>query len=306
MNPKGILLLSFLALAQAHDVISRCREVGFHAFADQLELHTELVNRINKRGDTAIWAVPDEEVWTTFGNNTKIRKRQSASTFSAQSTFKKPPPNEKRNLIDATYGETLYTYLEDPAFVNLGKGQPGRLVSKYAGSSSSLEEATFQISSGLGKVTSQTCGPFLFDKGVIFGVTGFFTLPSAFSTSIQKDGRADNFYAAVVNAKLQDFFDSTPACTVFAPVDSKYQKRVLDVKKHIICGFLGHSPDLYPGTTYKSLAGTPIKVTYGNDGHKRVNGLAFVKTDIITKNGVLHLIEKWTEIAIKSQKTSLM
>jgi hypothetical protein len=172
MNPKGILLLSFLALAQAHDVISRCREVGFHAFADQLELHTELVNRINKRGDTAIWAVPDEEVWATFGNNTKIRKRQSASTFSGQATAKKPPPNQKRNLIDATYGETLYTYLEDPAFVNLGKGQPSHLVSKYAGSSSSLEEATFQISSGLGKVTSQTCGPFSFDKGVIFGVTG--------------------------------------------------------------------------------------------------------------------------------------
>lgn len=64
------------------------------------------------------------------------------------------------------------------------------------------------------------------------------------------------------------------------------------MKKYIICGFLGHSPDLYPGTTYKSLAGTPIKITYGNDGQKRVNGLKFVKTDIITKNGVLHLIEK--------------
>jgi uncharacterized surface protein with fasciclin (FAS1) repeats len=79
---------------------------------------------------------------------------------------------------------------------------------------------------------------------------------------------------------------------VFAPIDGKKYHSKIDVKKHIICGFLGHSPQLLPGTTYYSIAGTPIKVTWGSDGLRRVNGIKFVQTDNITKNGVLHLIEK--------------
>ncbi|KAF8249490.1 hypothetical protein K440DRAFT_620854 [Wilcoxina mikolae CBS 423.85] len=308
LKPFLFLFLSFLSLTHAHDVITRCHDLGFKAYALQLSLRPDLLKRINSRGDTAIWAAPDAAVQALFGNNTKLQKRQSsAATLSSTATAKAPPPNAKRHEITASYGETLYTYLDDPTFVNLGRGQPGRVVSKYLGNSSSLSDATFEILSGMGAVTKQISGPFAFDKGVIFGVDGFFTLPAAFSTSIQNDGRAEKFYEAVVHADLQDYFDSTPACTVFAPVDlmhymyykyekyekhEKHHKNMLDVKKYIICGFVGNTPDLYPGVPYKSLAGTPINITYGDDGQKRVNGLEFVKTDIITKNGVLHLIEK--------------
>jgi hypothetical protein len=66
----------------------------------------------------------------------------------------------------------------------------------------------------------------------------------------------------------------------------------LNPKKYIICNFLGHSPQLLPGKTYYSVDGTPIKITWGSDGLKRVNGIEFVQTDLITKNGVLHLIKK--------------
>lgn len=177
MNLKGFMFLCFFALAHAQehayaqDVISRCRHLGFNAYADQLELYPEIVKRINKRGDTAIWAVSDHEVWAKFGNNTKIHKR-AASDMANSATAKAPPPTKKRHQNAANYAETLYSYLEDPAFVNLGAGQPGRLVSKYAGSLKSHHEATFHVSSGLGAVTKQISGPFEFDKGVIFEVAG--------------------------------------------------------------------------------------------------------------------------------------
>ena len=61
--------------------------------------------------------------------------------------------------------------------------------------------------------------------------------------------------------------------------------------EYIICGFLGYSPQLLPGRSYYTVAGTEIRITWGDDGLKRVNGIPFVQSDIITKNGVLHLIK---------------
>ena len=61
--------------------------------------------------------------------------------------------------------------------------------------------------------------------------------------------------------------------------------------EYIICGFLGYSPQLLPGRSYYTVAGTEIRITWGHDGLKRVNGIPFVQTDIVTKNGVLHLIK---------------
>ncbi|KAF8544750.1 hypothetical protein BDD12DRAFT_872484 [Trichophaea hybrida] len=270
MQLKYLLLSSLLAIANAqkkNDVISRCREVGFHKFAEALEDNPAFVASINARSDTTVWAVPDEVIEQQFGNNTKLHKRQSTTALAGQAVHKPPGP-AARKRASGTNAETLYQYLEDPAFVNLGC-QWG------------------------GATTAQLNGPFVFDKGVIIGVVGFFTLPTLWSQTIQNDGRADQFYAAVVHAKLESFFDNTPACTVFAPIDTKkYHGHKLDPKKYIICNFLGHSPQLLPGTTYYSVDGTPIKITWGSDGIKRVNGIEFVQTDLITKNGVLHLIKK--------------
>ena len=119
----------------------------------------------------------------------------------------------------------------------------------------------------------------------------FFTLPSEFSTSIQTIGTATMFYDAVVAAGRKDFFDEAVACTIFAPIDAYSKGKVIIPDRHIICGFLGYSPQLLPGKTYYSIIGTPIKVTWGKDGMRRVNGIPFVQTDVITKNGVVHLIK---------------
>lgn len=119
----------------------------------------------------------------------------------------------------------------------------------------------------------------------------WFTLPEDWSTSIKNENNADKFYKNVVRQGLEPTVDKTPACTVFAPVDSERYKNWIDVRKHIICGFLGHSPALMPGVTYTSMAGTPIKITWGSDGMRRVNGQKFLTSDIITRNGVMHMVE---------------
>jgi len=339
MNLKSILSLSaaFAASVLAQDdVVSRCRTLGFTEFANELELYPQLVDSINERSDTTVWAVPNAMVLRKFGNST-IHKR-SAADISSHANHQPPTPyRRKRQLsrLPASNAETLFTYLEDPAFVNLGPGQPGRLVSSYVGSSSPAE-AKVKLASGLGRSNRQTSGPFKFDKGIIYGVDDFFTLPSEFSTSIQTIGTATMFHDAVVAAGRKNFFDLTTACTVFAPVDagikagkeaaagapgrSKAGKRSSNKEakgsneetkgsngdnkggrekggnkiipdEYIICGFLGYSPQLLPGRTYYTVAGTEIRITFGKDGLKRVNGIPFVQTDIITKNGVLHLIK---------------
>jgi hypothetical protein len=170
MQLKYLLLSSLLAIANAqkeNDVVSRCREVGFHKFAEALEDNPAFVASINARSDTTVWAVPDEVIEQQFGNNTKLHKRQSTTALAGQAVHKPPGP-AARKRASGTNAETLYQYLEDPAFVNLGPGQPGRLVQTYVGTDS----ASFQIASGGGATTAQLNGPFVFDKGVIIGVVG--------------------------------------------------------------------------------------------------------------------------------------
>ncbi|KAI5784298.1 hypothetical protein FPQ18DRAFT_354150 [Pyronema domesticum] len=294
MRFSQLFVLSLASLISAHtDIISRCREVGFNKFADQLEMFPDIVKRINERSDTRVWAVPDHQVIAAMGNNTKIHKR-SANTVSSQLNHDPPSPSMRRrtgskNMPDSNL-QILYLYLEDPGLVNLGPGQPGRFISKFTGSVGNTE-ATYSVSSGMGATTSQNKGPYKFDKGVIYGVEDWFTLPEDWSTSIKNEKNANKFYKNVVRQGLEPKFDKTPACTVFAPIDSKRYKNWIDVRKHIICGFLGHSPALMPGTTYTSMAGTPLKITWGSDGIRRVNGQKFLSSDIITRNGVLHMIE---------------
>ena len=73
--------------------------------------------------------------------------------------------------------------------------------------------------------------------------------------------------------------------------ENKGSNKKIIPDEYIICGFLGYSPQLLPGRSYYTVAGTEIKITWGDDGLKRVNGIPFVQSDIITKNGVLHLIK---------------
>lgn len=171
MNLKSILLLSAALAASVlaqDDVVSRCRKLGYTEFAKQLELYPQLLNSIKKRSDTVVWAVPNAMVLRKFGNGT-IHKR-SAADASSQASHQPPTPyRRKRQLsrLPASNAETLFTFLEDPTFVNLGPGQPGRLVSSYVGTSSPAE-ASVKIASGLGQSNQQTGGPFKFDKGIIY------------------------------------------------------------------------------------------------------------------------------------------
>jgi hypothetical protein len=165
------LPLAFFALVHAQDdIISRCRDLGFNEFAEALENNPDFVARINERSDTTVHVVSDKVIHHRFGNHTKLHKRQDSTALSAQAAHEPPgPAAKKRQSLTASNARTLYQYLENPAFVNLGKNQPGRLVQSFVGSNSP-DEATLQFASGLGATTGQLSGPFKFDKGVILEV----------------------------------------------------------------------------------------------------------------------------------------
>ena len=185
MNPKSILALSVFAasvLAQ-DDVVSRCRSLGFTEFANQLELAPQLVAGINRRSDSTVWAVPNAMVLRQLGNSTSVRKRATPSEMSSQANHNPPTPaaglrrkKRQQGQLAPSNPLTLYTFLEDPAFVNLGPQQPGRLVSSFTGASNPAE-ASLTVASGLGRSTRQISGPFKFDKGVIYEVEEFVASP---------------------------------------------------------------------------------------------------------------------------------
>jgi hypothetical protein len=175
MYLKSILLCSTLSLAVVHcqDIISRCRELGYNGYANLLEQQPDLLASYKARADSTVWVVSDAVVAAALGNNTNQKRAVSVAQLASQSSHLAPTPYTKRQMqLASSNAETMFIYLDDPQYVNLGPGQPGRMVKSFTGTDSQ-SEATYQIASGLGSVISQTRGPFKFDRGVIYEVEGF-------------------------------------------------------------------------------------------------------------------------------------
>jgi hypothetical protein len=175
MYLKSILLCSLSALALVHsqDLIPRCRELGYHEYAAQLEQHPDLVASYYARSDSIVWVVSDTVVVAALGNNTNSKRALTVAQLASQSSHLAPTPYKKRQQqLALSNAETMFMFLDDPVYVNLGPGQPARFVKSFAGTDSQ-SQANYQIASGLGSVISQTKGPFKFDRGVIYEVEGF-------------------------------------------------------------------------------------------------------------------------------------
>jgi hypothetical protein len=75
----------------------------------------------------------------------------------------------------------------------------------------------------------------------------------------------------------------TPQITVFAPLGKL--KTGESPSKQIVVDFLGYTPYLVPGATYGSITITKV------NGVFFANGKRIVKSDVPTKNGVVHYLE---------------
>ena len=148
---------------------------GYDEYAANLKAYPALLARLKGRNDITVWAVPNKHVTPFSGSKPHLFRRQSDSELGVSISHYEPPPGlvqkKKRHAGNAPSNfQTLITFLEDPTFVNLGPGQPGRVVSSYTDPPHGSDQANIQVTSGLGAVVNQISGPYKFNCGLIYGV----------------------------------------------------------------------------------------------------------------------------------------
>jgi len=168
----SVVVLSFLSvLVSGQDMFDVLNQNGLTSFASDLQRDTALIAKVNQRNDITIYA-PTNLAMATAPNsgNHKLRKRANEASNSYHISHFGPPPYPMTKRHNSAIREsgllTLATFLEDPAHVNLGQGQPGRAVQ-------SGQEGSIEISSGMGAIARQVAGPFPFDGGNIYAVDGY-------------------------------------------------------------------------------------------------------------------------------------
>lgn len=268
----------------------------------------DLVQRISHSQDVTVWAPGNAKVAAWLAAN---RKRDSNSAGGPSQTTKtrpepqdaKYPSDRKRQAGEGPPGypdsnfETVYTFLNDSQYVNLGPDQVLRYVKNYGAppDGGATSASPQELTSGLGAVHSTLRGPYKFRNGVIYEVNDFNTLPQPFTQTFRHLKLGEKFYKKVVHTGNLPLFEETPAVTIFAPIDSHVKTHHSpynsDPRSHIILGKLGFSPELLPGRTIYTASGAPIVISFAKNGERLVNCRRLVKANVITKNGVVHFID---------------
>jgi len=297
MKLQTILLCALPLVAHGKNLFTVLREQGFNRYAAELEQNPMAYQRFTSRSDVLIWA-PIDQAYTddSPANKKTLAVRQTAqqnAQIGMSACRGKPPPEPRKRQASggepSSNMETLITFLEDPAFVNLGPGEPARVVQDAASAPGvSNNNAIRRVKSGGGTVSNQVSGPFKYDFGMIYGVDRRFSLAGAADKTLTDSGLG-SFLAAVEAAGLKDFINTQPSVTLMVPTNSDG----INVREHIIQNpmALGYISEFYAKQTLQTLAGTTVKISQKN-GIWLFNGVRIISSDIITKNGVIHTIEK--------------
>lgn len=192
-------------LSQSVDLRTRFRELNLDAFAEHLSANSPYIYElVAKRNDVTVWAPGNAAVkrfLDQFPNRKLARRDVRNSSDAGQFTVDPTPPTDfilpgrKRQVdVNPTPGgffsdsnfEKLFTLLNDPEYVNLGRGdQVARFTRNYAsptdGGVNSL--APIEIVSGLGDTRMTLRGPYKFENGIIYEVTEYVE-PSRLSSSV--------------------------------------------------------------------------------------------------------------------------
>jgi len=156
------------------------------------------------------------------------------------------------------------------------------------------------LSDGSAMVNSATVGPADInaneDAGVIHIIDQVLTIPGLPSEVLLATAGVGDFAVAVASLEV---LDSMPSVSVFAPLDITAVVSLSDADLnstlllHIVPAVV-YSTDLVSGESVSSLCEdalcSNLTITYV-DPIWQVNGIEVVTTDILTSNGVIHVIE---------------
>jgi uncharacterized surface protein with fasciclin (FAS1) repeats len=93
--------------------------------------------------------------------------------------------------------------------------------------------------------------------------------------------------------------DNYPKITVFAPLNPVDGD--VNVEQQVIYDFVGYTPDLESGKTYKAGCGSYLKIER-KDGSIFVNGNKIVQSDGILKNGVIHYVDNVSHLILPTRQ----
>ncbi|KAF7513217.1 hypothetical protein GJ744_010613 [Endocarpon pusillum] len=164
----------------------------------------------------------------------------------------------------------------------------------------SVEEHPIQLFSGLGDNVTVTATDIPYDCGLIHRVTDFFTIPQDFTTTFNATNQT-SFSAGLQSTNLSSTLSHPSGVTVFSTSNSAYTAGTSNstspaqlsslLSNHVVPGFLGYLPELRDGQNLTTVGGTTLTVSI-RGGDYYINEARIVKADLITDNGVAHVLDK--------------
>lgn len=137
-------------------------------------------------------------------------------------------------------------------------------------------------------------------NGTLFIVSKVMRFPYSASSMMKLQGSGISFRYALEDYGLNTLSNCLPSISVFVPksesVDSVVAKNLGPeimrdtLMSHHVKGCF-FSSDLKDGQSLKSFNGHDLKVSVDSKGCVSVNGVKVLEADIITKNGVVHIID---------------
>lgn len=141
-----------------------------------------------------------------------------------------------------------------------------------------------------------------FTGGVIHIIDSVLTLPlNVLDTANAADLTA--FRGAVNATDSIEAVNDTPDLTIFAPNNEAFQSVFSALQNlstediasvlayHVIEGTVGYSSLLENGSSYQTLNGANLTVTFGENGTVFVNSARVVTPNVLVANGVIHIVD---------------
>lgn len=125
-------------------------------------------------------------------------------------------------------------------------------------------------------------------------------LPPNITSVLATEGGLSALVGALEEAKLVSVVDQTASLTIFAPTNNAFAQlpphipidvltRVLEY--HVVPA-VAYSTQLSDGEEFNTVEGSSIKVSISHEGHVYVNDARVLLPNVLTENGVVHVIDK--------------
>ncbi|OCL04242.1 FAS1 domain-containing protein [Glonium stellatum] len=292
------LWASFFAFAHAVDLFTALRDAGAAQFAQQIQADPSLVAIFTKPSVHTVFAPLDDAVNpnTTVFNRLLRRGNPppgAVDTCDEQTTASNSA--SKRRSVDT-----------DPFFPCVGNtcAPSWSSVSSTTPFWSSVSENSsgVELFSGLGNNVTIAQANIPYDHGRIHTLHGYLTNPESLMDTLAAKNLT-SFASGIKSTNLTSVVSnpSPVGVTVFVPFNEAYNAGISPnastsslftaLSNHIVPNYLGLSPWLTNGTVLVTEAKTTLTVTI-REGKYFINDAMIVAADLITTNGVAHVIDK--------------